>query len=86
MSVGKLRNSRLYRAKFNLLSWSGRADWSPPPVTRKVLIRIEQNFNVRVSLWPAKAGIADRVFDDPEAATTFAAELMVEHGAEIVRV
>lgn len=27
MSVGKLRNSRHYRAKSNLLSWSGRPDW-----------------------------------------------------------
>ncbi|ASK87006.1 hypothetical protein SPHFLASMR4Y_00214 [Sphingorhabdus sp. SMR4y] len=83
MTTGKLRNSRLYRAKFNLLSWSGRADWSPPPIARKVLIRIESDGRYRVSLWPSEKGTPDRLFDGRTAAAIFAASLSIEHGAEI---
>ena len=83
MKVGKLRESRLARAKFNLLSWSGRADWSPPPIARKVLVRVEQDGRYRVSLWPSKAGTIDRLFDDRTSAALFAAGLSLEHEAEI---
>ena len=86
MSVGKLRNSRLYRAKFNLKSWSGRVDFSPPPVTRNVLMRFEPDNRIRVSLWPSAIGVPDRLFESRTAATVFATGLSMEHGAEISHV
>lgn len=83
MKIGKLRDSRIARAKLNLLSWSGRVDWSPPPVPRKVLFRIEPDKSIRVSLWPSKIGVEDKFFRDRAAATFFAAGLSLEHQAEI---
>jgi|GEM_PF-6624164 len=83
MKVGNLRKSALARAKFNLLSWSGRVAFSPPPVTRKVLMRFEPDNRVRVSLWPSSIGVPDRLFESRTAATVFAAGLSIEHGAEI---
>lgn len=86
MSVGKLRNSRLYRAKFNLKSWSGRVDWSPIPIARNVLVRVEEDGRYRVSLWPSRAGVPDRLFEGITCASIFAAGLSLEHGARISHV
>lgn len=86
MPVGKLRNSRLYRAKFNLKSWSGRADFSPPPIARKVFVRVEQDGRYRVSLWPSRAGVPDQLFEGITCASIFASGLSLEHGAQIKHV
>lgn len=82
MKIGNPRTSGLARTKLAKLHFTAPV-WSPPPIIPKVRIRIETDYAVRVSLSPATLGVEDRVFDDPKAATTYAAKLMVEHAAEM---
>lgn len=83
MIVRKLRESRLTRAKLNLLSWSGRAEHSQSPIHRNVMVRMDPDARIRASLFPPKNGVEDRLFESPLLAATFVTGLSLEHGAEI---
>lgn len=86
MKIGNIRGSRLARAKLNLSSWSGRANWSPAPITRRVLISFEPEVGFHVRLSSAKSTVPDRIFPSLKTASVYAAGLSLEYGAEISNV